>query len=88
LHWVVGTTQHWNFSIQRQLGHDWFAELGYVGTKGSRLRSTKFALRTLLQGGYDLKNVGGAGITCDYETSSLSSVSFLSLGWIELLTDS
>lgn len=40
LHWVVGTTQQWNFGIQRELGHDWFAELGYVGTKGSRLRST------------------------------------------------
>src|SRR5579863_1429739 len=40
LHWVVGTTQQWNFTIQRELGADWFAELGYVGTKGSRLRST------------------------------------------------
>jgi hypothetical protein len=40
LHWVVGTTQQWNFTIQRVLGHDWFAEVGYVGTKGSRLRST------------------------------------------------
>lgn len=40
LHWVAGTTQQWNFTIQRELGHDWFAELGYVGTKGSRLRST------------------------------------------------
>jgi carboxypeptidase family protein len=40
LHWVVGTTQQWNFSIQRQIGRDWFGELAYVGTKGSRLRST------------------------------------------------
>jgi hypothetical protein len=40
LHWVVGTTQQWNFTIQHELGHDWFAEIGYVGTKGSRLRST------------------------------------------------
>jgi hypothetical protein len=40
LHWVVGTTQQWNITIQRELGRDWFAELGYVGTKGSRLRST------------------------------------------------
>src|SRR5208282_1271447 len=39
-HWVVGTTQQWNFTIQRELGRNWFAELGYVGTKGSRLRST------------------------------------------------
>jgi hypothetical protein len=40
LHWVVGTTQQWNFTIQHELGRDWFLELGYVGTKGSRLRST------------------------------------------------
>lgn len=40
LHWVVGTTQQWNFGIERQVGRDWFAELVYVGTKGSRLRST------------------------------------------------
>jgi hypothetical protein len=40
LHWVVGTTQQWNFTVQHELGRDWFAELGYVGTKGSRLRST------------------------------------------------
>jgi len=39
LHWVIGTTQQWNLSVQRQLGHQWFAELGYVGTKGSRLRA-------------------------------------------------
>jgi Carboxypeptidase regulatory-like domain len=39
LHWVIGTTQQWNFSVQRQLGRQWFAELGYVGTKGSRLRA-------------------------------------------------
>jgi carboxypeptidase family protein len=40
LHWVVGTTQQWNFSVEHQIGRDWFAELAYVGTKGSRLRST------------------------------------------------
>ena len=40
LHWVAGTTQQWNFTIQRELGRDWFMELGYVGTKGTRLRST------------------------------------------------
>jgi hypothetical protein len=40
LHWVAGTTQQWNFTIQHELGRDWFMELGYVGTKGSRLRST------------------------------------------------
>jgi len=40
LHWVVPTTQQWNFSVQRQLGGNWVLELGYVGTKGTRLRST------------------------------------------------
>jgi hypothetical protein len=40
LHWVAGTTQQWNFTIQHEFGRDWFMELGYVGTKGSRLRST------------------------------------------------
>ena len=40
LHWIVGTTQQWNFTIQHQFGPDWFAEIGYVGTKGTHLRST------------------------------------------------
>ncbi len=40
LHWIAGTTQQWNFTIEQELGRDWFLELGYVGTKGSRLRST------------------------------------------------
>jgi hypothetical protein len=40
LHWVVPTTQQWNLTVQRQLGGNWVVELGYVGTKGTRLRST------------------------------------------------
>jgi len=40
LHWVAATTQQWNITFERQLGRNWFAELGYVGTKGTRLRST------------------------------------------------
>jgi hypothetical protein len=40
LHWVVPTTQQWNFTVQHQLGGNWVLELGYVGTKGTRLRST------------------------------------------------
>ena len=40
LHWVVPTTQQWNLSVQRQLVANWVFELGYVGTKGTRLRST------------------------------------------------
>ncbi|MGA2237276.1 MAG: carboxypeptidase-like regulatory domain-containing protein [Terriglobales bacterium] len=40
LHWVAPTTQQWNLTVQRQLGGNWVLELGYVGTKGTRLRST------------------------------------------------
>jgi hypothetical protein len=40
LHWVAGTTQQWNLTVERELGRNWFLELGYVGTKGTRLRST------------------------------------------------
>ena len=40
LHWSVPTTQQWNFTVQRQLGGNWVLELGYVGTKGTHLRST------------------------------------------------
>jgi hypothetical protein len=40
LHWVAATTQQWNFTIQHDVGKNWFVELGYVGTKGTRLRST------------------------------------------------
>jgi hypothetical protein len=40
LHWIAGTTQQWNLTVQRELGREWFLELGYVGTKGSHLRST------------------------------------------------
>jgi hypothetical protein len=40
LHWIVPTTQQWNATLQRQLGGNWVLELGYVGTKGTHLRST------------------------------------------------
>src|SRR5208337_3346945 len=40
LHWIVPTTQQWNVTVQRQLGGDWVLELGYLGTKGTHLRST------------------------------------------------
>lgn len=35
-----GTTQQWNLTVERTLGHDWFLEVGYVGTKGTHLRAT------------------------------------------------
>jgi hypothetical protein len=40
LHWVVPTTQQWNLTVQHTLVGNWVMEIGYVGTKGSRLRST------------------------------------------------
>ena len=40
LYWIAATTQQWNLTVQRELGHNWFAEIGYVGTKGTHLRST------------------------------------------------
>jgi len=40
LHWIVPTTQQWNLTVQRELGSNWFLEVGYVGTKGTHLRAT------------------------------------------------
>jgi len=40
LHWIVPTTQQWNLTVQRQLRGNWVLELGYLGTKGTHLRST------------------------------------------------
>ena len=40
LHWIVPTTQQWNLTVQRQLAGNWVLEVGYVGTKGTHLRST------------------------------------------------
>jgi hypothetical protein len=39
-HWIAGTTQQWNLTIERELGRNWFIDLGYVGTKGTHLRAT------------------------------------------------
>jgi len=39
-HWIAGTTQQWNLTIQRELRANWFVEVGYVGTKGTHLRAT------------------------------------------------
>jgi len=36
----VPTTQQWNMTVQRQVGGNWVLEVGYVGTKGTHLRST------------------------------------------------
>jgi hypothetical protein len=60
-HWVAGTTQQWNFTIQRELGRDWFAELGYVGTKGTRLRSTFDPAQATLATPQNPVTIPGAG---------------------------
>ena len=40
-HFVVPSTQQWNLTIQRDLGKQWILEVGYVGTHGLHLRSTR-----------------------------------------------
>ncbi len=40
LHWISPTTQQWNLTVQREIGRNWFLEVGYVGTKGTHLRVT------------------------------------------------
>ncbi len=36
-----GYSQQWNFSVQRRLPGQFSAEIGYVGTKGTRLQTTR-----------------------------------------------
>lgn len=38
---VTPTTQQWNLTVQRSLGHDWILEVGYVGTHAVHLRETR-----------------------------------------------
>ena len=38
---VAPSTQQWNLTVQRSLGHDWILELGYVGTHAIHLRETR-----------------------------------------------
>jgi Carboxypeptidase regulatory-like domain/TonB dependent receptor-like, beta-barrel len=40
-HFVVPSTQQWNLTIQRDLGHQWVLEVGYVGTHAVHLRETR-----------------------------------------------
>ena len=83
LHWVVGTTQQWNFTVQRQLGHDWFAEIGYVGTKGSRLRSTYDPDQATLASttspvtipGQGCTNLQGLGASCQIVDTTVENAS-------------
>ncbi len=38
---VAPSTQQWNLTVQRSLGHEWIVELGYVGTHAVHLRETR-----------------------------------------------
>jgi hypothetical protein len=83
LHWVVGTTQQWNLTIQRELARDWFLELGYVGTKGSRLRSTydpdqatlATAQNPVTITGQGCSNLQSQGLSCSIMDSTAENVS-------------
>src|SRR5580700_17692 len=82
-HWVSGTTQQWNFTIQRQLGRDWFVELGYVGTKGTRLRSTFDPAQATLATpqspvtipGAGCANLQAKGLSCQIVDSTVENAS-------------
>jgi hypothetical protein len=82
-HWVVGTTQQWNFTIQHELGLDWYLELGYVGTKGSRLRSTfdpdQATLATpqspVTVSGAGCANLQAQGLSCKIVDSTVENAS-------------
>jgi hypothetical protein len=81
LHWVAGTTQQWNLTIQHELGRDWFVELGYVGTKGSRLRSTYDPDQATLATpqtpvtipGQGCANLQGHGLSCTIVDSTVEN---------------
>jgi hypothetical protein len=46
-HFIVPSTQQWNLTIQRSLGHQWVLEVGYVGTHAIHLRDTRDAIESL-----------------------------------------
>ena len=83
LHWVAATTQQWNLTVQRELGKNWFFEVGYVGTKGTRLRSTydpaQAALATpqhpVTIQGFNCNGVAGSGNSCQIINSTAENAS-------------
>ncbi len=64
LHWIVPTTQQWNLTIQRQLGGNWVLEVGYVGTKGTHLRSTFDPDQSVLAGPGGAGQLSPINLTC------------------------
>jgi Carboxypeptidase regulatory-like domain len=83
LHWVAGTTQQWNLTIQRELGRNWFTEIGYVGTKGTHLRATFDPAEATLATsqnpvtipGISCAGVKGSGQSCVITDSTVENVS-------------
>jgi hypothetical protein len=47
-HFVAPSTQQWNLTVQRALGHDWVVEVGYVGTHAVHLRETRTNIQARL----------------------------------------
>jgi Carboxypeptidase regulatory-like domain len=82
-HWVAGTTQQWNLTIQRELGRNWFTEIGYVGTKGTHLRATFDPAEATLATpqnpvtipGISCAGVKGSGQSCVITDSTVENVS-------------
>ena len=62
-HFVVPSTQQWNLTIQRSLGHEWVLEVGYVGTHAVHLRETRDALQSQNATAANPVVLGGQNIT-------------------------
>ncbi len=83
LHWIAGTTQQWNLTFQHELGRDWFMELGYVGTKGTHLRSTYDPAQATLATtqspvtitGQGCANLQNQGVSCQIVDSTVENAS-------------
>jgi hypothetical protein len=46
-HFVVPSTQQWNLTLQRDLGHNFVLEVGYVGTHSIHLRETRDGIQSV-----------------------------------------
>ena len=79
--WVAGTTQQWNLTVQRELGKNWFLEVGYVGTKGTHLRATYDPAEATLAtpqhpvviNGYTCAGAAAQGAQCTIVDSTLEN---------------
>jgi hypothetical protein len=60
-------SQQWNLTIERQLPHNFFAAISYVGTKGTHLPSSMSPLNILNPFNSDISAIG-KDLTADYNT--------------------